>query len=108
MLHIHPASLAAMDSGTSHVPTEIRSAVISIRMKKLPDPTLVPDCGSLFTNPILSQENIITALRNSESPLRVLESGKHKNMLTQGLATVIGLGNFSCLAPPGRRRAMLC
>jgi UDP-N-acetylmuramate dehydrogenase len=75
---LHPALLAVMDSGSSHMPTEIRSAVISIRTKKLPDPTLVPNCGSFFTNPIISQENIITALRNAGAPLYVLDSGKHK------------------------------
>jgi UDP-N-acetylmuramate dehydrogenase len=78
MLHIHPASLAAMDSGTSHMPTKVRSAVIRTRTKKLPDPNPVPNCGSSFTNPIISQEDIITARRNAGTPLYAFESGKQR------------------------------
>lgn len=37
-------------------PAEIRAAVTEIRAKKLPDPSVVPNCGSFFHNPILTPE----------------------------------------------------
>ena len=33
---------------------EIRSAIVSIRASKLPDPTLVPNCGSFFENALVT------------------------------------------------------
>ncbi|MDB5254105.1 MAG: murB, partial [Parcubacteria group bacterium] len=33
---------------------DIRSAIQTIRAKKLPDPTVIPNCGSFFKNPIAS------------------------------------------------------
>lgn len=33
----------------------IRQAITQIRAKKLPDPSVVPNCGSFFQNPIISQ-----------------------------------------------------
>ena len=33
---------------------EIRSAIVSIRASKLPDPTVVPNCGSFFENALVA------------------------------------------------------
>lgn len=37
-------------------PAVVRKAVTQIRAKKLPDPSVVANCGSFFYNPILSEE----------------------------------------------------
>lgn len=41
---------------TSFTPATVREAVIAIRKIKLPDPSVVSNNGSFFTNPIISQE----------------------------------------------------
>lgn len=35
---------------------QIRNAILDIRSKKLPDPKLIPNCGSFFVNPIVSKD----------------------------------------------------
>ena len=57
---------------------ELRSAVIAIRKAKLPDPVIVPNCGSFFTNPAISSDAVLAILRSARAPLYELESGKYK------------------------------
>jgi len=41
----------------------IRKAIVEIRSKKLPDPSVVPNAGSFFKNPILEKEVVAELLR---------------------------------------------
>jgi UDP-N-acetylmuramate dehydrogenase len=74
----YPALLAVLNNAAAPTSAEIRSAVITIRKGKLPDPAVVPNCGSFFTNPIVSSDAILATLRNARAPLYELESGKYK------------------------------
>lgn len=38
-------------------PLDVMHAIISIRQSKLPDPNVLPNCGSYFQNPIISQKD---------------------------------------------------
>ncbi|KAF2726323.1 UDP-N-acetylenolpyruvoylglucosamine reductase [Polychaeton citri CBS 116435] len=40
----------------AHTLKEVRTAVITIRMSKLPDTAVFPNCGSFFVNPTLQQD----------------------------------------------------
>jgi UDP-N-acetylmuramate dehydrogenase len=75
---VYPAVLAVLNNTAAPTSAEIRSAVIAIRKGKLPDPVVVPNCGSFFTNPIVSNDAILAMLRNAGAPLHELKSGKYK------------------------------
>jgi UDP-N-acetylmuramate dehydrogenase len=74
----YPALLSALNNAAAPTSAEIRSAVIAIRRGKLPDPAVVPNCGSFFTNPVVSSDAILHVLRSAQAPLYELESGLYK------------------------------
>lgn len=74
----YPALRAVLGERESYTPADIRSAVIDIRRNKLPDPDIVPNCGSFFTNPTVSESNIVTALHDAQAPLYAVEPGAYK------------------------------
>jgi UDP-N-acetylmuramate dehydrogenase len=49
---------------TQITPQTMRDAVIAIRQAKLPDPTLVANCGSFFQNPIVPRETFQQLLQS--------------------------------------------
>nr|WP_237182088.1 UDP-N-acetylmuramate dehydrogenase [Psychrobacter urativorans] len=55
---------ATQDGREQPNPADVMQAIIDIRQQKLPDPKQLPNCGSFFQNPIISQAQF-TALQVS-------------------------------------------
>ncbi|WP_367111540.1 UDP-N-acetylmuramate dehydrogenase [uncultured Psychrobacter sp.] len=50
---------AKQQERTQITPADVMQAIIDIRQQKLPDPKRLPNCGSFFQNPIISQNQFI-------------------------------------------------
>jgi len=74
----HTSLLAVLKRDTAPTSADIRSAVITIRRTKLPDPSVVPNCGSFFKNPVVSNDTTIATLHGAQAPLYELGVGRYK------------------------------
>lgn len=64
---------------TSYTSANIRQAVINIRKSKLPDPNVIPNCGSFFSNPVINSSNFKMIQENYPSiPHWPIEDGTIK------------------------------
>lgn len=57
------ATVGRRDDNVPFTAQEIRAAVIAIRQSKLPDPTVTPNCGSFFKNPIINTSHCAELLK---------------------------------------------
>jgi UDP-N-acetylmuramate dehydrogenase len=85
---------------TKPKPSDIRQAVIAIRTKRLPDPSVVANCGSFFANPIIDETKYMELLDNHPKlaswPSRCfweLPDGKYK-VAAGALLEYLGLKDF--------------
>nr|WP_317198850.1 UDP-N-acetylmuramate dehydrogenase [uncultured Psychrobacter sp.] len=51
---------AKQQGRTDLTPSDVMHAIIDIRSQKLPDPKQLPNCGSFFQNPIISQQQFVS------------------------------------------------
>ncbi|KAM0719455.1 hypothetical protein Q7P37_005360 [Cladosporium fusiforme] len=72
----YPALAALLDENDPPSPAYIRSTVIQIRRSKLPDPATIPNCGSFFTNPVLTREELEQIPHHLEIPHQVAADGR--------------------------------
>ena len=58
-----------IDRGTRENPTpeQVAEAIMAIRRRKLPDPTVLPNCGSFFKNPVISKSHYLEICERFES-----------------------------------------
>ena len=68
-----------LEGVTNPTLSQVRDAVIRVRMRKLPDYNTLPNAGSFFKNPILTEEEKEKLLQKlPEAPIYNAENGKYK------------------------------
>lgn len=68
---------------TTYTPQALRDAVIFIRTNKMPDPAMIPNNGSFFTNPIIDQDKY-EQLKDKYSMVVSWPAGEGKVKLSAG------------------------
>ena len=74
---------------------DIRKAVSAIRTKKLPDPSIVPNCGSFFENVILTSEELLPILNTHPNVPQYPEHDGRIKISTGWMIDVCKLKGFS-------------
>ncbi|MCX7880001.1 MAG: UDP-N-acetylmuramate dehydrogenase [Ignavibacteria bacterium] len=60
-------------------PKKIYTAVCNLRSSKLPDPSVLPNCGSFFKNPVIDEEEFLRIKENNSNiPYYRTKNGKYK------------------------------
>lgn len=86
---------ALLDSGiTNPTPTDVRNTVMAIRQEKLPDPTVLPNTGSFFKNPIVSKEKCNELLTQYPS-MPYFQHGENMKLAAGWLIDQVGLKGYS-------------
>ncbi|MCX6754916.1 MAG: UDP-N-acetylmuramate dehydrogenase [Candidatus Nomurabacteria bacterium] len=62
---------------------QIREAIIEIRKSKLPDPKIIPNCGSFFKNPILDIE-IVNQIQKNFPDIKIFPAENNKVKIPAG------------------------
>lgn len=77
-----------------YTPHNIREAVIAIRQSKLPDPTVIPNCGSFFKNPIIENEKV-QALLEKYPTMPNWPHGEQTKLSAAWLIEAVGLKGYT-------------
>ena len=75
---------------------DVRNAVIKLRKSKLPDPTKIPNTGSFFKNPIVSNKKYNLLLKNYAGMPAYSYSSTDKKLYSGWLLETAGLKQYSC------------
>lgn len=74
---------------------DIRNAIIEIRKSKLPDPSVVPNCGSFFKNAIISKDHF-EKLKDTYPTILHFPSGDQIKVPTGWLLEQAGFKDWTC------------
>ncbi|WP_045859940.1 UDP-N-acetylmuramate dehydrogenase [Teredinibacter purpureus] len=77
------AALAAVGRSKSATPHDVAAAVVAIRQKKLPDPRELPNAGSFFKNPIVSN-NVAKRLKQRNPDVVMFDAGEGYKKIAAG------------------------
>jgi len=78
-----------------YTPEIIRNAVIKIRQQKLPDPEIIPNCGSFFANPIVDKSILESLQENFPMvPSWSIDNSSSVKLSAAWLLEQIGLNNY--------------
>lgn len=78
-----------------YTPENIRNAVIKIRQQKLPDPLVIPNCGSFFANPIVDKSVLENLQENFPMvPSWSIEGSSSVKLSAAWLLEQVGLNDY--------------
>lgn len=84
-------TLAKAEQRSVATPIDVMKAIIEIRQSKLPDPQHLPNCGSFFKNPIISNEQFATLQTQYPNIVGYAVGDKHTKVAAGWLIDNAGL-----------------